>query len=145
MKQTGYIEHQGVVTQVAGNTLSVNLINTSSCASCHVKSFCNVSDVDNKKVELLSPSDKNIKKGDEVIVHYKKNLGPLALFLGYLVPFFIVIATLILTLAISHNEAFSGLVSLFVLIPYYGILFFFRNNLKTKFAFTIKSIKHQTA
>lgn len=141
MKQTGYIEHQGVVTQVSGDTLSVNLINTSSCSSCHVKGFCNVSNVDNKTVEIIQPSDKHIKKGDNVIVNYEKILGPLALLLGYLVPFFLVITILMVALAISGNEAISGLLSLFILIPYYMLLYFFRNNLKTKFTFTIKSIK----
>jgi positive regulator of sigma E activity len=140
MKQTGYIEHQGVVTRITGNTLSINLINTSTCSSCHVKSFCNVSDVDNKSVEVIQPSGEKVKKGDQVIVNYEKSLGPLALLLGYLVPFFLVIAVLIITLLITENEAVSGLSSLLVLIPYYILLYFFKEKLKTKFTFTIKSI-----
>jgi sigma-E factor negative regulatory protein RseC len=143
MKQTGYIEHEGIVTQVAGNKVSVNLINTSSCSNCHVKGFCNVSDIDNKKVEITNPTDKRIKKGDEVIVHYEQLLGPLALVLGYIIPFVIVLFTLILALSITDNEATSGLLSLFILIPYYSILYLFRNNLKTRFTFNIKSIKNQ--
>jgi sigma-E factor negative regulatory protein RseC len=144
MKESGYIEHEGIVTQVAGNKLSVNLLNTATCSSCHVKSFCNVSDIDNKKVDIVKPADKRIEKGDEVIVYYQRILGPLALCLGYLVPFIIVISTLIITLILTGNEAFSGLLSLLILLPYYLTLYFFRNNLKTRFAFTIKSIKHHT-
>jgi positive regulator of sigma E activity len=144
MKQTGYIEHQGVVTEVTGNILSVNLINTSSCSGCHVKGFCNVSEVDNKTVEIIQPSDKRVKKGDQVIVNYEKTLGPLALLLGYLVPFFLVITVLMITQALTGNEAVTGLLSLSVLIPYYILLYFFRNELKTKFTFTIKSIESQS-
>ncbi len=144
MKQTGYIEHQGVVTEVTENILSVSLINTSSCSSCHVKGFCNVSDVDNKTVEIIQSSHKLVKKGDKVIVNYEKSLGPLALLLGYLVPFFLVITVLMIALAISGNEAVSGMLSLLVLLPYYLLLYFFRNNLKTKFTFTIKSIESQS-
>lgn len=144
MKQTGYIEHQGVVTEVTGHKLLVNLINTSSCSSCHVKGFCNVSDVDNKTVEIIQTSNEHVKKGDKVIVNYEKSLGPLALFLGYLVPFLLVIGVLVITLAITSNEAFSGILSLLILIPYYVLLYFFRNELKAKFTFTIKSIKSQS-
>lgn len=144
MKQTGYIEHQGVVTEVTGHKLSVNLINTSSCSSCHVKGFCNVSEVDNKTVEIMHPSEEPVQKGDKVIVNYEKSLGPLALFLGYLVPFFLVIGVLVISLTLTGNEAVSGVLSLVILIPYYLLLYFLRNKLKTKFTFTIKSIKSQS-
>jgi len=144
MKQTGYIEHQGVVTEVAGHKLSVNLINTSSCSSCHVKGFCNVSEVDNKTVEIMHPSEEPVKKGDKVIVNYEKSLGPLALLLGYLVPFFLVIGVLVISLTLTGNEAVSGVLSLVMLIPYYLLLYFLRNKLKTKFTFTIKSNKSQS-
>jgi sigma-E factor negative regulatory protein RseC len=143
MKQSEYIEHQGIVTEVKENSLSVSLINVSSCSGCHVKGFCNVSDVDNKTVEIFNP-DKNIHKGDTVMVNHEKSLGPLALLLGYIFPFFLVILVLVISLTISGNEALSGLLSLSVLVPYYISLFFFRDLFKTKFAFTIKSIKNQS-
>jgi positive regulator of sigma E activity len=111
MKQSGYIEHQGIVTQVKENSLSVSLINVSSCSGCHVKGFCNVSDVDNKTVEIFNPN-KNIHKGDTVMVNHEKSLGPLALLLGYIFPFFLVILVLVISLTISGNEALSGLLSL---------------------------------
>ncbi|MBS0000166.1 MAG: SoxR reducing system RseC family protein [Cyclobacteriaceae bacterium] len=144
MKQTGYIEHQGIVTQVNENSLSVSLINTSSCSGCHVKGFCHVSDVDNKSVEVLHTANNNISKGDKVIVNYERILGPLALLLGYMVPFFLMIAVLVISLTMSGNEAVSGLLSLVILVPYYITLFFFRDSLKTRFAFTIRTIKNQS-
>jgi positive regulator of sigma E activity len=137
MKQTGYIEHEGVVTQVNENSLSVNLVNISSCSGCHVKGFCNVSEVDLKTIEIFNP-DKKISKGDAVTVNYEKTLGPLALLLGYIVPFLLVIATLVISIVITENEGISGLLSLSVLLPYYTLLFIYRNSLKTRFAFTIK-------
>jgi sigma-E factor negative regulatory protein RseC len=137
MKQTGYIEHEGVVTQVKENSLYVNLINISSCSGCHVKGFCNVSDVDHKTIEIFHP-DKKISKGDTVTVNYEKTLGPLALLFGYIIPFLLVVVTLVISLAITENEGISGLLSLSVLLPYYTLLFLYRNLLKTKFAFTVK-------
>jgi len=142
MKQTGYIEHQGIVTRVTGKKLSVNLINTSSCSSCHVKGFCNVSDVDNKTIEILSDVDIQPQKGDKVIVNYEKTLGPKAMFLGYLFPFILVFSVLLIFIETTGNEAISGLMSLLGLIPYYLILYALRNHLKTKFAFKIKTITH---
>jgi sigma-E factor negative regulatory protein RseC len=48
MKEQGIIEHQGVVTRITREKLSVNLANISNCSGCHAKSMCNVSEVDNK-------------------------------------------------------------------------------------------------
>lgn len=145
MEQTGYIEHKGIVKRVVDDRILIDLINISSCSSCHVKGVCNVSDTDNKTVEVLRESGEPVKKGDEVTINYEKSLGPKALFLGYMLPFLVVMATLLITMEITGNEAVAGLISLFVLVPYYLGLFLFKDRLKTKFAFKIKSIKNQKA
>ena len=137
----GYIEHQGIVAAIDDKKVLVNLINTSSCSSCHVKSFCNVSDTDNKTIEISQNAKNMIKKGDHVIVNYEKSMGPKALFLGYVLPFLLVISVLVLTLELTKNEAVAGLSSLAILLPYYLSLYVFRNELKTRFEFKIKTIK----
>ncbi len=141
MKDTGYIEHKGIVAGVTGDRVSINLINTSSCSSCHVKSFCNVSDVDNKIIEVSNGTGNKIKTGDRIIVNYEKTMGPRALFLGYVIPFFLVIMVLFIAMELSKNEALSGLLSLGILVPYYLSLYILRDNLKANFAFKIKTIK----
>ena len=140
MKDTAYIEHQGIVSGVTGKRISVNLLNTSTCSSCHVNSFCNVAETDNKTIEVNNETGNRIRKGDKITINYEKTMGPKALFLGYVIPFFLVMAMLLMAMELSGNEALSGLLSLAVLVPYYLALYLFRNKIKTNFAFKIKTI-----
>jgi len=139
MKQSGLIEHQGIVSGVQGETISVNLNNVSNCSGCHAKAMCNVSETDNKVIEVINYQKSGFQKGDQVIVEFEKSLGPKALFLGYLLPFFVVIATLIISHTLTKNEVLSGTLSLLVLVPYYLVLYSQRSLLKKEFSFKLRS------
>lgn len=139
MKQRGLIEHQGIVSGVQGEIISVNLSNISNCSGCHAKAMCNVSETDNKVIEVINSQKSGFQKGDQVIVEFEKSLGPKALLLGYLLPFFMVIFTLIISHAITGNEVFSGISSLLVLIPYYLVLYYLRSFLKKEFSFKLRA------
>ncbi len=140
MKQRELIEHQGIVSGVQGEIISVNLNNISNCSGCHAKAMCNVSETDNKVIEVINSQKSGFQKGDQVIVEFEKSLGPKALLLGYLLPFFIVIFTLIISHAVTNNEVFSGVLSLLVLIPYYLVLYYLRSFLKKEFSFKLRAI-----
>lgn len=135
-----YIEHDGIVVEVAADNISVNIRDTSGCSDCNVKGLCSVSDGGEKTIHIHNGGIRSIKKGDRVIINYEKSMGPRALLLGYILPFFLVVGALIISLAITHNEGLAGILSLFVLVPYYLSLYFFKNKLKDKFAFNIKSV-----
>jgi len=139
MKHTGHIEHQGIVSKIAGGKVYVNLTNVSNCSSCHVQSMCQVSDVDRKEIEIVDARNSQFKKGDKVEVSFDRSLGPKALFLGYLLPFVLVLLTLLIAYEVTADEALSGLSSLIILIPYYLILYSFRSKLKKEFAFKLKA------
>lgn len=139
MKQTGHIEHQGIVSKISDGKIYVNLTNVSNCDSCHVQSMCQVSDVDRKEIEIAGVQKNRFREGDKVEVSFSRSAGPKALFLGYLLPFFVVLLTLLITYEITGDEAVSGLSSLIILIPYYLILYSFRLKFKKIFAFTLKA------
>lgn len=141
MNQTGHIEHQGIVSRIEHGKVFVNLTNVSNCSSCHVQGMCQVSDTDKKEIEIINPSAGSFSKGDPVEVSFDKSLGPKALFLGYLLPFIFVLATLLVSYEVTGQEALSGLLSLLILVPYYLVLFSFRSKLKKNFAFTVKASK----
>lgn len=107
----------------------MNIINQSACAGCHAKGACTVADFKEKEVEI-SEYKGNYKVGDEVTVLFKQTKGFTALFWGYLLPFFLVLATLIVSLELTADELKSGLLSLIILIPYYITLYLFRHSLK---------------
>jgi sigma-E factor negative regulatory protein RseC len=65
-------------------------------------------------------------------------MGYAALFLGYLLPIVVVVASLSILISFKIPELTSGLISVAILIPYYITLFFFRKTLNEKFTFTLK-------
>ncbi len=130
------IEHLGVIKEITQKTIKVSLLNVSACSSCHTKSSCSVSDIDNKVIDVINSGEK-FTKGEKVKVAFEKSLGPLALFLGYVAPFFLLMLVLLVFWSITKNEVMSGLASLISVGVYYLFLTLFRKKLKSTFTFRI--------
>lgn len=137
--QNQTIEHKGIVKKISDNSIEVSIIALAACASCHAKSACGVSDLDEKIIEIKKHSD-NYHIGEQVKVYYKKSLGFRALFLGYVLPAAIVLFILIMGTIFLKNEMLSGLIALASLIPYYILLYFSKNKLNETFSFSIKKL-----
>jgi positive regulator of sigma E activity len=130
------IEHLGVIKDITPKSIKVSLLNVSACSTCHTKATCAVSDVDNKIIDVIN-SGQEIKKGETVKVIFQKSLGPLALFLGYLLPFIILMLVLIGSWIFMNDEVFAGVASLLSVGAYYLALTLFRDKLKSTFTFKI--------
>ncbi len=141
MKETKQIEHKGIITETADNKVKVSIMQDSVCAKCSVKEICDMSEKEEKIIDIQTFDAKSFKSGDKVNVFYKQTLGFRALFLGYLLPFLIVLVSLIIMMLITGQEGLSGLVALGLLVPYYLILYFKKNKLKKTFAFSVAKIK----
>lgn len=115
----------------------VNIISESACSSCHAKGACNSSDFEDKEIEVTGFSQ-NYLPGQSVTVVFKQTQGYAAVFWGYGMPFIVVMLTLIIANILSVSELLSGLISIGVLIPYYTILYFFRNTFKKVFKFEVE-------
>ncbi|MBT3209469.1 MAG: SoxR reducing system RseC family protein [Bacteroidetes bacterium] len=139
MSSTKTIEHKGFIKSIDAKQIRVSILAESSCASCHAKGLCNLSEVDEKEIEIVRKNG-DFSIGETVNVIMQESLGFHAMFLGYIFPFILVLATLIVSSNFSNNEAISGLLSLSVLIPYYIILYFSKSSLKKKFSFTLQKI-----
>lgn len=92
-----------------------------------------------KDIEII-PNGKHYSAGDEITVLLKETQGFQALFYGYVLPFLLVLITLIIASSVTNNEIFAGLLSLGILIPYYITLYFLRDNLKKVFKFEVEEI-----
>lgn len=138
------ILHDGVVQQVSENKITVVIVNASACASCHAKGACISSDMKEKEIEIVRFSGE-YHVGQHVNVVGTTSQGLKAVLLGYLLPFLLVIITLLSGISITKSEGFAGLLSMLILIPYYGILYLYRNSLKGSFEFEISAIINPTA
>jgi len=82
----------------------------------------------------------NVSPGDNVTILMKKSMGYKALFLGYILPFILLVLTLVILLSISLPEGTAGLLSLGMLGIYYLLLYLSRSRIGNAFNFTIKTL-----
>ena len=130
------IVHWGVIKEVTPKSIRVSLLNVSACSSCHTKATCSVAEVDNKVIDVINTGEK-VEKGEKVKIAFQKSLGPLALFIGYLLPFLLLFLVLIISWEVTKDEVFAGTASLASVGMYYLFLTLFRNRLQNTFTFRI--------
>lgn len=132
------ITHEGIITGIDDDTIRVSILARSACAHCQVKGMCSVADMKEKVIEVERNGHKDYKKGDQVEVMMYRKLGSKAVFLGYFLPFLILLTTLIISGIFIENELIAGLLALIVLVPYYAGLYFRKDKLKRTFSFRIR-------
>ncbi|MEZ5083369.1 MAG: SoxR reducing system RseC family protein [Bacteroidales bacterium] len=131
------IKHDGIVTRSDDRFVYVSIVAQSACSACSVKGACNVSDLKNEIIEVEKQQGIEYNQGERVQLFMEKSLGTKAVFFGYLLPFILVLISLIIAFSITSNQGLAGLVSLGILIPYYLILYAKRNYMKKAFVFRI--------
>ena len=127
--------HAGIISKINSDSVIVTLEQNIHCESCHVKGTCGVSESSTKEIEVPNSSD-FFKINERVDVILKKALGLKAVFWAYVFPFILMFFTLIIA-SNFLKEWLAGLLSLFVLIPYYLILNFLKASLKDAFKISV--------
>jgi sigma-E factor negative regulatory protein RseC len=132
----GIINHDGLVTANSGTSVIIAITSESACSGCHAEGSCSMSGKEEKSIEVHGNYD--VRAGDKVTVQMKQSMAYTALFLGYLLPGITVIITLVVMISLKVPELMAGLISLFILLPYYLILFLLKKRIDKKFTFTLK-------
>ena len=127
--------HAGFVSKINSDSIIVTLEQNIHCEACHVKGTCGVSESSTKEIEVLN-SDDVFKINEHVDVILKKTLGLKAVFWAYVFPFILMFFTLIIA-SNFLKEWLAGLLSLFILIPYYVMLYFLKTSLKGVFKISV--------
>lgn len=133
----GIIQHDGTVESIGINEVVVRITAVSACSGCHAEGACSIAGKEEKKLTI--PGSYNLSPGDRVSVQMQQAMGYKAVILGYLIPFIILIASLIILIAASVDELAAGLISVSVLLPYYFIIYLLRNRINKSFTFKIKT------
>ncbi len=137
MQKHEAIEHTGIIESIEGNIIKASIIAASACAKCDSKSGCGMAESQEKIIDIVDNSGKHTV-GEEITITMRQTLGFRALFLGYILPFILILTSLIILLAVQDSEGVAGLVSVAILIPYYFVLYLNKDKLKKAFSFTIK-------
>ena len=127
--------HKGYISRIKKSSVIVALEPNLECASCHARGACGAVGSGKKEIEVFH-SDPSYDLHQQVEVCLKKTTGLKAVFWAYIFPFILVFLTLILA-SVFFREAIAGLMSLFILMPYYFALYFLKDKLKTPFRVSI--------
>lgn len=136
-KMSQLIEHAGVIHQIDGRHIRVQILQESACSGCHAKGACSAADMKDKFVEIESDGS-DYKVGEQVTLYGQSSMGLFAVLLAFVIPFLIILLTLFILKNYIDNEAISGSIALGTLLPYFIILSFFNSRLKSKLKFHIK-------
>lgn len=133
------ITHTGTIKSIDKQHIKVSIEVMAGCSGCQVKGSCNLSDREEKEVEIeCNPA--LYRPGQLVEVTMKESLGFRALFLGYLLPFVILIATMFIASLVTANEGTIGLLAVGSLVPYYFLLYLFKNQIRKRFSYMVKPL-----
>lgn len=133
------IEHEAIIREIKDSVIIADFVSKSACVSCQVKGMCSTSDIQQKTLEVVKPKEQSFEIGQTITVFINQSLGIRALFFGYLLPFLVLMFTLILMLTFTKKEGLSALVSLFILLPYYSILYFNKEKISQRYNFFVKN------
>ena len=131
-------EHEGIIEKVKDNNISVRILQKSACSDCHARAACIASDSKEKLVDIRDYTGM-YQENESVIIEGKKSIGYKAVFWAFVLPLLFLILVLVLSLTLWNlSDTKAALASLVALIPYYCVLYFFRNRMASSFRFNIK-------
>lgn len=132
------IEHSGIIQDINGKHIRVQIIQESGCVSCQVKGACSAADMKDKYVDVES-DESDWKVGQPVTLFGQSSMGLFAVFVAFVIPFLLILLTLLILRNYVDNEAVSGAIALGTLLPYFIILSLFNNKLKSKLKFQLRT------
>jgi sigma-E factor negative regulatory protein RseC len=133
-------EQRGIIESVNDNRITVRIDRGSACGHCSAQGLCNLAESTERIIEVNNATQP-FSAGEWVRVTMSRSMGNKAILLGYFIPFVLLISTLLILSGFGLSDWISGLVSLLILIPYFTMLYLFRDRLRRTFSFSI----HKTA
>lgn len=135
------IEHEGKVISVDKDYIAVEILNKSACASCHAKAVCGASEESVKVVEVaqdISTLAADYQVGETVNVVMSSAMGTQAIWIAYVIPLLVLMASILVFSLCGAGELVMGLGSLGVVALYYLGVFLMRDRISKIFIFSIE-------
>lgn len=133
-----HVSHPGVVVGTNDKDLEIEILSSSMCGSCGIKSACGMSEMQEKRITVPKPVDKEFIVGQPVSITMSTSQGNKAALFAYFIPAFLLVAIIVILSNLSIKEWISALVGIGALAVYYVILYFFRDKLRNEFTYEIR-------
>jgi len=140
MGKKGQIEHEGIVREIRPENVKVGFVAQPGCVGCHAKGVCNLEQQNGEILDVPFYGGEKFKIGEKVKIIIKESMGLKAVLYAYLLPFILVIISLIVFVSIfgDDQELKAGFMALSILVPYYFMIYICRGKFKKDFSFTIE-------
>ncbi len=135
MAQT--VEHIATVIRADDDVVEAELTVQSACAACHARSVCGLGESKRKRVEIATPDAAAYVPGESVVVSIESNMGMIAVFWAYVMPFVVLLGALIVSSAAGAGDGVSALAALAATALYFVALYLCRARLERKIHFKI--------
>ena len=133
-----HISHPGVVVGINDQDLEIEILSSSMCGSCGIKSACGMSEMKEKRITVPKPADKEFIVGQPVSIVMNAKQGNKAALFAYFIPAFLLVAIIVILSNLSIKEWVAALVGIGVIAVYYIVLSFFKEKLKDEFKYEIR-------
>ena len=134
------ITHSGIVESVSDRLVRVRIVQAAACAACKVAGHCTASESKVKIIDVCTSEWSSYTKGDAVTVSVSESSARKALLVGFGMPFAVMVGVVFITLWLTCNETISALAGLAALIPYYIIVWLFRDRIGGSVTFGIEKL-----
>ena len=132
------IIHSGVIKSIGVDCLYVEIMQAPACADCRVAGNCHASEAKVKVVDVYCRDVARYHVGERVVVSTTSQIGLMAMLYAYLFPLMILMTTLILVRICTRSDGWAAFSALTILIPYYIVLYLFRERIKEQVHFNIE-------
>jgi len=131
------IDHDGIIERIEDRIAHVRITSESACAACHAKGVCGAAEQTDKYLDI-PVHGMEFREGEKVRVLITNQLGLKAVAMGYVYPFLLLMAILIISLLAGVSELRAGLFALLSVPAYYLALFLTRQRISKTFSFNIQ-------
>lgn len=132
------ISHSGIVESIENGYVHVRIVQASACAACKVAGYCSAAESKEKVIDVPCADAASYTEGQPVTVSTTGQVAVRALLWGFGVPFLILVAVLFAALKLTDSEGVAALCSIGALLPYYLLLWLFRDKMREQLAFSIE-------
>lgn len=132
------ISHSGIIESVEEGHIRVRILQATACSQCAVSSHCHASEAKEKMIDVYDTPTDTWKKGDAVTVMTSTKTGARAVIFGFGIPFLLLLAVLFTTMGFTGKETLAASLAVLSLIPYYLLLYMFRDKMREQLTFWIE-------
>ena len=137
-KMEEHVSHPGVIVGINDKDIEIEILSSSMCGSCGIKSACGMSEMQEKRVTVPKPVDKEYIVGQPVSIIMNTKQGNKAALFAYFIPAFLLVAIIVILSNLSVKEWLAALIGVGVIAVYYIVLYFFKEKLKDEFKYEIR-------